>query len=147
MTDPPVRLDHASLAVTDLDAAIGFFSEGLGLTLAFQERGMTDQIASMLGRPGATCDLAQLVIPGTEARLEVIAFHGHPAPGEPAPITPGQGHTAFRVAGFDVVVARLERLGATRLGAVTEFSDGRSVYLITPVGAVIEIEEDRGVTR
>lgn len=135
-------LDHASLAVSDIDQGIGFFAKLLGSEVRFVERGMTGQIASMLGRPEASCDLVQLSLPGTAVRLELIAFAAAGG-GEAAeaPVAPGMGHVAVRVDDFDACLARAEALGATRLGVVTRFEDGRSVYLRTPFGAFVEIEE------
>lgn len=139
-----VEIDHASLAVSDIDEAVRFFSEGLGCQVDFVEYGMSDQIASMLGDAGATCDLAQIKVGSTGVKLEVIAFRPAAAKENPArmPVAPGMGHVALRVRDFDSVVDRLKGLGAKPLGAITKFSSGRSIYLLTPVGAFIEIEED-----
>src|SRR4051794_3685334 len=137
-----IRWDHASLAVSDIDAGIAFFGEAFGFGVAFLERGMGDQIASMLGLPDATCDLVQLDLPGGGPRLELIAFRTGSEGGPPArPVSPGTGHLALRVADFDATVAKACALGARPVGAVTRFSDGRSVYLATPFGAFLELEE------
>lgn len=137
-----VRLDHLSLAVSDLDAAIAFFCEGLGFTLHFIERGMTAQIASMLGLPEADCDIAQLAGGGGDTKLELIAFrHGQVGRATSHPITPGMGHVAFKVDEFEAALARLHALGAEQLGAVTQFKAGKAVYLRTPFHAFLEIQE------
>jgi catechol 2,3-dioxygenase-like lactoylglutathione lyase family enzyme len=137
-----VAVDHASFAVTDLDAAIAFLSEAFGFEVTFIERGMTQQIASMLGSPGARCDLAQLRQPGDATKIEVIAF----APGSesarpPRPIAPGMGHLALKVTGFDRALAKAQELGARLVGGITPFSDGRAVYLATPFGLFLELED------
>ncbi len=141
--------DHASLAVSTIDPAIAFFEAGFGFRVTFVERGMSGQIASMLGHPGATCDLVQLTLPDGGPKLELIAFSGTLRPStsqaEPLglPVPPGAGHVAFRSTTFDATLRRLLHLGAERVGAVTNFSDGRSVYLRTPFGAFVELEEQR----
>ncbi|MBS3649383.1 VOC family protein [Pseudaminobacter sp. 19-2017] len=137
-----VRLDHLSLAVSDLDAAITFFCEGLGFITHFIERGMTGQIASMLGLPEAGCDIAQLVCGGGDVRLELIAFR-HEQVGRTLshPMTPGMGHVAFRVDQFEATLARLYVLGAEQLGAITQFEAGKAVYLRTPFHAFLEVQE------
>ena len=139
-----VKIDHASLAVSDIDAAIKFFVDGLGCQVDFLEYGMSDQIASMLGDAGSTCDLAQLKVDSSGVKIELIAFRPATANDHPArrPVAPGMGHAALRVQDFDAVVERLMKLGAQSLGSITQFSSGRSVYLLTPVGAFLEIEED-----
>jgi catechol 2,3-dioxygenase-like lactoylglutathione lyase family enzyme len=137
-----VRLDHLSLAVSDLDAAIAFFCEGLGFTTHFIERGMTDQIASMLGLPEAGCDIAQLIGGSGDTRLELIAFrHGQVGGAASHPMTPGMGHIAFRVDEFEATLARLYALGAEQLGAITQFEAGKGVYLRTPFHAFLEVQE------
>jgi len=50
-------------------------------------------------------------------------------------------HIAFRIDSFEQALERLERLGARRVGRVTQFAAGRSVYLVTPFGAFLELEE------
>lgn len=135
-------LDHFSLAVSDLDAAIAFFHEGFGFTTHFIERGMTGQIASMLGLPDAGCDIAQLAGGNMDVRLELIAFrHGQVGSPPSHPMTPGMGHVAFKVEAFEATLARLQALGAVQLGAVTQFEAGKAVYLRTPFGAFLEIQE------
>jgi len=130
------------MAVRDIDAATAFFAEGFGFSVRFAEREMTDQIASMLGLPGASCDLVQMEHESGGPRLELIAFrHGEVGEGGPRPIAPGMAHIAFRIDSFEQALERLERLGARRVGRVTQFAAGRSVYLVTPFGAFLELEE------
>lgn len=137
-----IRWDHLSLAVSDIDAGCAFFFEAFGFTISFVERGMSHQIASMLGVAGATCDLAQLTLPSGGPKLELIAFRvANSGSAPPLPVATGMGHIALRVGEFDAALARLRKLGAHPLGQVTQFSDGRSVYLGTPFGAFIELEE------
>jgi catechol 2,3-dioxygenase-like lactoylglutathione lyase family enzyme len=138
----PATVDHLSLAVSDLEAAIVFFSQGFGFKVHFVERDMTDQIVSMLGLPGASCDLAQLTLDDGPTKLELIAFR-HEEVGAPAshPMTPGMGHVALKAGDFEARLARLKQMGAEPLGDVTRFSDGRAIYLKTPFGAFLELEE------
>ena len=142
-----ISWDHASLAVSAIDPAIAFFETGFGFRVTFVERGMSEQIASMLGHPGAACDLAQLALPDGGPKLELIAFSGTLGPStsqaEPLelPVRPGAGHIALRSTSFDATLKRLLELGAEPVGTVTNFSDGRSVYLRTRFGAFVELEE------
>lgn len=135
-------IDHFSLAVSDLEEAIAFFSRGFGFEVHFVEWRMTHQIASMLGLEGASCDLAQLTLGDGGPKLELIAFR-HDAIGVAAshPMTPGMGHIALKADDFEATLERLEQLGAEPLGNVTDFSAGRSVYLRTPFNAFLELEE------
>lgn len=134
---------HTCLTVTDLDVAIEFYVSAFGYEVVFEARGLTDQIERMLGRSGVSCDLAHLRLSGSEHVLELISFLHH-APGdeEPRGLTrAGAGHVAFVVPELEVASAAVERLGAVRLGEVTRFSEGRSLYLRDPAGAIFELDE------
>ena len=147
---PAVRVKswhHTSLAVRDLDAATAFYRDAFGYEVLFRETGMSRQIASMTGIDGLTCDLAQLRSERSDHVLELIAFHP-PAPGgapppDRAPLRPGAAHVAFAVEDLEAALAAVEAFGATRLGGITEFSEGRSVYCREPAGSFFEMEEFR----
>ena len=78
---------------------------------------MSDQIADMAGIEGLTCDLAQLRSTLGDHVLELIAFRP-PERGTPP-------------------------LGAARVGEITAFDEGRSVYCREPAGSFFEMEEFR----
>jgi catechol 2,3-dioxygenase-like lactoylglutathione lyase family enzyme len=137
-----VRLTHAGFAVADLDAAVEFYRRAFGYEVAFEDRGMTDLIRHVTGLPGLRCDLAQLRRPGSDGLLELIAFRDVPYRGSHrAPVRPGQGHVGFEVDNLDEVIGRLQALGASLVGDVTLFPEGRSVYLREPSGTVVELDE------
>ena len=134
---------HSSLAVGDLDMAMDFSRQAFGFDLVFRETDMTDQIASMVGVAGLTCDIAQLRNPQSDHVLELIAFRRpDPQPGAfgEKPIVPGAAHIAFYVDDLEATMRRVEALGAVRVGKVTQFSKGRSVYYREPAGSFFEIE-------
>lgn len=138
-----IAMDHASFAVTDIDQAIAFLSEAFGFRVTFVERGMTGQIASMLGMPQARCDLAQLAVGDGPVKIEVIKFEPGAELGQPSrPIARGMGHLALRLGGFDAALARTRDLGAQLLGEITQFSDGRAAYLGTPFGLFLELQDN-----
>jgi len=70
--------------------------------------------------------------------LELIAFKGA-AP--PDPRRPPPAHVAFQVDDLDTMVAKVEGPGAVRLGAITRFDEGHSVYCREPGGSVVELEQ------
>lgn len=136
------RVDHLSFAVTEIDAASRFLGEAFGYRVSFVERGMTDQIASMLGQEGARCDLVQMVKNGLP-KIEFIAFEADRQERPPdRPTRPGAAHVAIATPRFDATLSRLVELGAAMLGSVTAFEAGRAAYLATPFGLFIELEED-----
>lgn len=131
---------HTSLAVADIDRAVAFYRAAFGYEVLFEERGMAAQIASMTGVPGLVCDLVQLRSPISGHVLELIAFKGQ-GTGGPKPLQPGMAHVAFYVDDLQETLAKVERLGAVRLGDITQFDEGRSVYVREPAGSFLELEE------
>ncbi len=136
------RLLHASLAVQDLDRSLVFYQSLFGGTVVLHERGIDDLIQRTTGLPGVVCDLAQLRLPGTGVLLELIAFRDIPAGREDdAPVRPGHGHVCLGVADLEASLAHAQRHGATPVGEVVAYPEGRSVYLREPGGSVLELEE------
>lgn len=139
---PAFRLTHSSLAVTDLDRALAFYTAAFGARATLVDRGMTEPIERTVGLPGVSCDLAQLELPGTAQQVELIAFHGVPAGHEDAaPVRVGHGHVCFTVDDLDAALRHVEALGAERVGDVVTFPEGRAIYLREPAGSVFELEE------
>ena len=137
---------HSSLTVSDVDLSASFYGQAFGFVAKFTVRDMARQIASITGVEGARCDLMQLSAPVGDHVLELIAFHQPPAEAtddRPRPLQPGQAHVSFVVDDLDATLARIEDLGARRLGAVTEFAEGRAAYCQEPGGSVLELEELR----
>ncbi|WP_320671365.1 VOC family protein [Patulibacter defluvii] len=142
MSAPRFRLAHCSLAVRDIDVAIGFYRAAFGAELAFSDRDMTDLIRPTVGLPDVRCDLAQLTLPGTRQQIELIAFRDVP-PGreDEAPVRVGHGHVCFEVDDLDAALAHVGALGAVPVGEIVGFPEGRAVYVREPAGSVIELEE------
>ena len=133
---------HTGLAVSDLDAAIRFYRDAFGFEVVFEDRDMQGLIEKVVGIPGLNCQLAQLRSPLGQQVLELIAFQAGPSGHHAsAPITPGTAHVSIQVDDLDREIERLTQLGATVLGQVTAFPDGRSVYLRDPSGTFIELDE------
>lgn len=136
------RMLHASLAVTDLDRSLAFYQSMFGGAVVLHVRGMDDLIRRTTGLPNVVCDLAQLRLPGTGVLLELIAFRDIPAGREDdAPVRAGHGHVCLGIADLDAGLARAQRHGATPMGEVVTYPEGRSVYLREPGGSVLELEE------
>src|SRR5262245_7399353 len=133
------RWNHSSLAVNDLNLAVGFYTAAFGFEVLFSED-LVDEIELMTGSPGMRCRLAQLRVPGAGQTLELIEFR---SPGSQAllPTGVGHGHVAFGVDDVPGWLQRLEELGARPLGSVASFDEGRAVYLQEPAGSVVELTE------
>ena len=134
--------DHTSLYVADLDQAVQFYKLAFGFEVVFEARELDEQIASITGVSGMTGDLVHLRCPNSSHTLELLQFtadalseHG----GEYAAL--GTAHVSFVVEDLDQAVVALQDLGAKQLGFITEFAEGRAVYLVGPAGTVVELEE------
>lgn len=132
--------DHASLAVSDLDAGVRFYVTAFGYDELFRDA-HREAIAALTGVPGLSCSLAQLRHPDGGV-LELVAFAGVPEGGEDtAPVRVGHGHVAFRVGDLDATLARVRAEGAAPLGGTVTFATGRAVYVREPAGSVFELYE------
>jgi len=133
---------HTGIAVANLDETLAYYHETLGFEVAFEARGMTDLISSVTGVRGLQADLAQCRAPISGQVLEFIEFRGIPDDVDPlAPVQAGRAHTAYLVDDLERSLHALEAAGGTRLGRITEFSEGRAVYCADTTGSVIELEE------
>lgn len=137
------RLLHASLAVSDLDAAGAFLSAALGFRHDFVASDLTDEVARLTRRPGLAVRLARLSRPGCGCPIELIEFRegGSPPPDAVSDGGPPRAHLAFAAADLKAAMAALCAAGAEPLGAVVAFPEGRCVYLRAPGGIVVELEE------
>jgi quercetin dioxygenase-like cupin family protein/predicted enzyme related to lactoylglutathione lyase len=136
------RWEHTALAVADLDHAIAFYQQAFGYKILLDQRGISERIRSLMGLPTVECEVAQLCSPISQHVLELIAFGNVPLGSEEhGPTRPGSGHLSFVVEDLATALTAVARLGATPLGDVTCFPDGRRVYCRDPSGNFIELAE------
>ena len=140
------RMDHVTVVVEDLPAAIAFFTT-LGMALEGQtsvEGGMVDRLC---GLEGIQADIAMMRTPDGEGRVELTKYH-RPAlvPVEPAiapPNTLGLRQIMFAVEDIDDTVARMRDLGAELLGEMVQYGDSyRLCYLRGPEGIIVALAEE-----
>jgi catechol 2,3-dioxygenase-like lactoylglutathione lyase family enzyme len=142
------RLDHVSVVVDDLDAAIAFFVE-LGMELegrATVEGPAVDRINAL---SGVRADIAMMRTPDGHGRLELTRFH-HPAVVRAEPEyalgnTLGLRSIMFAVDDVDTTVAGLRAHGAELVGEVAQFEDSyRLCYVRGPAGIIVALAEQLG---
>jgi catechol 2,3-dioxygenase-like lactoylglutathione lyase family enzyme len=139
------RMDHVSVVVDDLEAAIAFFVE-LGMELEGQapiEGGWVDRVNAL---DGVRVDIAMMRTPDGHGRLELTKFHSPPAvTAEPenAPVnTLGIRRIMFTVDDVDATVARLRAHGAELVGEVAQYQDSyRLCYVRGPAGIIVALAE------
>jgi lactoylglutathione lyase len=121
----PTRLGYAILFVTDLERAVSFYRDVIGLPLRF-----------------AAEAYAEFAVEGAKfalfPRRELPSLIGIEAPSDPVPWP--QGEVAFFVEDVDADYVRLQAAGVRVLAAPTDRPWGeRTLHVADPDGNVIEL--------
>lgn len=147
------RMDHVNVVVRDMDRAVAFYEEIVGLSPGFETTLEGEWIESVTGLSGA---LARCVFMEAEpggARLELLQYLtpvGEALDPNRLPNTPGIRHVAFVVDDLDTMHARLIMMGHAPVGPPVEVpfqvgSQGRKrlFYFHDPDGTLLEAAEYR----
>jgi len=142
------RMDHVSVVVDDLEAAIAFFVE-LGMELEGKAPIEGPSVDRVSGLDGVRVDIAMVRIPDGHGRLELTKFHTPTAiSAEPknAPAnTLGLRSIMFAVDDIDATVARLRAHGAELVGEVAQYENSyRLCYVRGPEGIIVALAEQLG---
>jgi catechol 2,3-dioxygenase-like lactoylglutathione lyase family enzyme len=143
-----LRMDHVSVVVDDLEAAVAFFVE-LGMELegeAAIEGRWVDRVNAL---DGVRVDIAMMRTPDGHGRLELTKFHSPTAVrGEPENAlgnTLGLRSIMFVVDDIDATVAGLRARGAELVGEVAQYQDSyRLCYVRGPEGIIVALAEQLG---
>jgi catechol 2,3-dioxygenase-like lactoylglutathione lyase family enzyme len=139
------RMDHVSVVVDDLEAAIAFFVE-LGMELEGQapiEGRSVDRVNAL---DGVRVDIAMMRTPDGHGRLELTKFHTPTAvsaePENAPPNTLGLRSVMFAVDDVDATVAGLRAHGAELVGEVAQYQDSyRLCYVRGPAGIIVALAQ------
>jgi catechol 2,3-dioxygenase-like lactoylglutathione lyase family enzyme len=139
------RMDHVSVVVNDLEAAIAFFLE-LGMELEGQapiEGRSVDRVNAL---DGVRVDIAMMRTPDGHGRLELTKFHSPTAvsaePENAPPNTLGLRSVMFAVDDVDATVACLRVHGAELVGEVAQYQESyRLCYVRGPEGIIVALAE------
>ena len=140
------RLDHVSVVVEDIAAAIDFFTT-LGMALEGQSPVEGDTVDRLCGLEGIRADIAMMRTPDGHGRVELTKYRS-PAlvAAEPAiapPNTLGLRQVMFAVDDIDGTVARLRAKGSELVGEVVQYGDQyRLAYLRGPAGIIVALAEE-----
>jgi catechol 2,3-dioxygenase-like lactoylglutathione lyase family enzyme len=140
------RLDHVSVVVEDLDAAIAFFT-ALGMTIegkAPVEGRWVDRINAL---EGVRVDIVMMRTPDGHGRLELTKFRSPKLVAiEPAIAPPnalGLRSVMFAVDDVDATLARLRPHGGALVGEVAQYEDKyRLCYVRGPAGIIVSLAEE-----
>jgi catechol 2,3-dioxygenase-like lactoylglutathione lyase family enzyme len=139
------EMAHVGVTVADLERAVHFYTEGLGLEIAVRQTSAAGYLA-LTGYPGLEIATAFVVAPGDGVRIELqeyrrVGDHGKREPGT-APV--GSSHLCFRVDDLAGTLDRAEAAGGRRVtdpwaidSGINE--GGAAVYLRDPDGYTIEL--------
>ena len=140
------RMDHVSVVVDDLPAAIAFFTV-LGLEVEGQAVLEGDWVDRINGLEGVQVDIVMMRTPDEHGRLELTKFRNPKlveiesaiAP----PNAPGLRSVMFTVESVDDTVARLRAHGAELVGEVAQYEDKyRLCYMRGPAGIIVALAEE-----
>ena len=139
------RMDHVSVVVDDLKAAIVFFVE-LGMELEGEAPIEGPWVDRVNGLDGVRVDIAMMRVPDGHGRLELTKFHTptaiSPQPENALGNTLGLRSVMFAVDDIDATVAGLRARGAELVGEVAQYQDSyRLCYVRGPEGIIVALAE------
>ena len=140
------RMDHVSVIVDDLSAAIAFFTT-LGMALEGEMPVEGPWVDRLNGLEGVQVDISMMRTPDGHSRVELTKFRNPElAASEPAiapPNTLGLRQIMFAVEDLDDTVTRLRAHGADLVGEVVQYEDKyRLCYLRGPAGIIVALAEE-----
>jgi len=139
-----MSLRHVGIVVSDLEASVRFWCEGVGFVESLRSDEGGEILDSVLGMSGVDVTTVKLDAPGG-GRIELLRFRSHPGGswwgGSPA--TTGLTHVALTVLNLEHLLERIVRFGA-KPGPVEVAPDGRVrfCYCRGPEGVLLELVEE-----
>jgi catechol 2,3-dioxygenase-like lactoylglutathione lyase family enzyme len=140
------RLDHISVVVDDLPAAIAFFT-ALGMTVEGKATVGGPWVDRINRLEGVQVDIVMMRTPDGHGRLELTKFHNPELVAiEPAvapPNAPGLRSVMVAVESLADAIARLRAHGGELIGEVAQYEDiYRLCYMRGPAGIIVALAEE-----
>ena len=140
------RLDHVSVVVEDLTAAIDFF-HALGLAVEGEAPIEGPWVDRVNGLERVQVNIVMMRTPDGHGRLELTKFRNpelveiEPATAPPNAL--GLRSVMFTVDSVDDTLARLRATGAKLVGEVAQYEDKyRLCYVRGPAGIIVALAEE-----
>jgi catechol 2,3-dioxygenase-like lactoylglutathione lyase family enzyme len=140
------RMDHVSVVVDDLPAAITFFTT-LGMSLEGQAAVEGPSVDRLCGLEGVQADIAMMRTPDGHGRIELTKYRHPPLvaaePAVPPANVRGLRQIMFAVDDLDATVTRLRAEGAELVGEVVQYEESyRLCYLRGPADIIVALAEN-----
>ena len=140
------RLDHVSVVIDDLAAAIAFFT-ALGMTIEGESPVEGPWVDRINGLEGVRVNIVMMRTPDGHGRLELTKFRNPKLveiePAIAPPNTPGLRSVMFTVESIDDSVARLRANGGTLIGEIAQYEDKYKLcYIRGPAGIIVALAEE-----
>jgi catechol 2,3-dioxygenase-like lactoylglutathione lyase family enzyme len=142
---PATAVVHTGLTVSDLDRALRFWRDGLGMREAMSQEKRGGYLQAVVREPGAHVRMVHLEFAGGGARIELFEYlapaGGHVS-GRPADV--GFSHVCVTCPDVDGLLERLVAAGGSPLGPPADVdtganAGGRCVYVRDADGHVCEL--------
>lgn len=140
------RMDHVTVVVDDLPAAIGFF-KALGMSLEGEQPVGGAWVDRLCGMENVQADICMMRTPDGHSRLELTKYRSPdlvmselgPAP----PNVLGLRQIMFAVEQLDDTIESLRKHGAELMGEVVQYKDlYRLCYMRGPAGIIVALAEE-----
>jgi catechol 2,3-dioxygenase-like lactoylglutathione lyase family enzyme len=141
-----VGCEHIGIQVRDLERSVSFYEQHLGFERVLRASRSEPYVQKVVGYfPDVMLEIAELQIPGTDVRLEIVEYRGvGGTPVDPATANPGTMHFSLFVEDLDGMYARMDARGVEFVSEVQTstagpLTGGKVVYLKDPDGIRIEL--------
>jgi catechol 2,3-dioxygenase-like lactoylglutathione lyase family enzyme len=140
------RLDHVSVVVDDLAAAVAFFT-ALGMTVEGRAPVEGPWVDRVNGIENVRVDIVMMLTPDGHGRLELTKFRNPKLvelkPAIAPPNALGLRSVMFTVESVDETLARLRANGGELIGEVVQYEEMyRLCYLRGPAGIIVALAEE-----
>ena len=140
------RIDHVSVVVDDLPAAVAFFTT-LGMQLEGEAPVEGPWVDRVNGIDSVQVDIVMMRTPDGHGRIELTKFRNPKLveiePAIAPPNTLGLRSIMFTVDSVDDIVAQLRANGAELVGEVAQYEDKyRLCYMRGPAGIIVALAEE-----
>lgn len=144
-----IGIFHAGVTVSDMDRALRFYRDGLGLEVEFDKVLDGPYLPVVLGLTFETIRAVYLRLPGGHF-IELLEYRGiERLPAASRPCDYGAGHVCLFVEGIDEIFEKLSDMGyRARSDGPVDITQGpnagaRSIYMLDPDGYRVELYQKR----